>query len=104
MVAGRPAHVAKAPPFYPKGVVVELKREIVVGKGGRRWLASHQSLADRQSLASTQSLLSPSTSSCSSHAYSTDQKHQKQSQFISSFFNILFIYLFEIFRFYIMQL
>jgi hypothetical protein len=26
---GRPAHVAKAPPFCPKGVVVELKREIV---------------------------------------------------------------------------
>jgi hypothetical protein len=33
MVAGRPAHVAKAPPFYPKGVVVELKREIVEGNG-----------------------------------------------------------------------
>jgi hypothetical protein len=35
--AGRgwwPAHVAKAPPFRPKGVVVELKREIVEGKGG----------------------------------------------------------------------
>jgi hypothetical protein len=32
-VAGWPAHVAKAPPFYPKGVVVELKREIVEGKG-----------------------------------------------------------------------
>jgi hypothetical protein len=35
MVAGRPAHVAKAPPFYPKGVVVELKREIAQGKGGK---------------------------------------------------------------------
>jgi hypothetical protein len=35
MVAGRPAHVAKAPPFYPKGVVVELQREIVEGKGGK---------------------------------------------------------------------
>jgi hypothetical protein len=33
MVAERPAHVAKAPPFYPKGVVVELKREIVEGNG-----------------------------------------------------------------------
>jgi hypothetical protein len=41
MVAGQPAHVAKAPPFYPKGVVVELKREIVERKGGRRWPASH---------------------------------------------------------------
>jgi hypothetical protein len=35
MVAGQPAYVAKAPPFYPKGVVVELKREIVEGKGGK---------------------------------------------------------------------
>jgi hypothetical protein len=35
MVAGRPAHVAKAPPFCPKGVVVELKRETVEGKGGK---------------------------------------------------------------------
>jgi hypothetical protein len=36
MVAGRPAHVAKAPPFYPKRVVIELKREIVERKGGMR--------------------------------------------------------------------
>jgi ribosomal protein L6P/L9E len=35
MVAGRPARVAKAPPFYPEDVVVELKREIVEGKGGK---------------------------------------------------------------------
>jgi hypothetical protein len=51
MVAGQPAHVAKAPPFYPKGVVVELKREIVEGKGGKEgegdwpatnlWLTRH---------------------------------------------------------------
>jgi hypothetical protein len=34
MVAGWPAHVAKAPPFCPKGVVVQVKREIVEGKGG----------------------------------------------------------------------
>jgi hypothetical protein len=27
--------VAKAHPFCPKGVVVELKREIVEGKGGK---------------------------------------------------------------------
>jgi hypothetical protein len=33
MVASRLGHVAKAPPFYPKGVVVELKRELVEGKG-----------------------------------------------------------------------
>jgi hypothetical protein len=35
MVAGRPAHVAIVPPLCPKGVVVELKREIVEGKGGK---------------------------------------------------------------------
>jgi hypothetical protein len=35
MVTGWPAHVAKALPFCPKGVVVELKREIVEGKGGK---------------------------------------------------------------------
>jgi hypothetical protein len=35
MVVRRLAHVAKAPPFCPKDVVVELKREIVEGKGGR---------------------------------------------------------------------
>jgi hypothetical protein len=34
MVAEWPSHVAKAPPFCPKGVVVELKREIVERKGG----------------------------------------------------------------------
>jgi hypothetical protein len=31
-VDAQPAHVVKAPPFCPKGVVVELKREIVRGK------------------------------------------------------------------------
>jgi hypothetical protein len=35
MVVGRPAHVAIALPLCPKGVVVEPKREIVVGKGGK---------------------------------------------------------------------
>jgi hypothetical protein len=35
MVAEQPGHVAKAPPFCPKGVIVELKREIVEGKGGK---------------------------------------------------------------------
>jgi hypothetical protein len=35
MVAGQLAHVAKAPPFCPKGAVVELKMEIVEGKGGK---------------------------------------------------------------------
>jgi hypothetical protein len=35
MVAGRPAHVESAPKLCPKGVVVELKREILEGKGGK---------------------------------------------------------------------
>jgi hypothetical protein len=35
MVAGRPSHVAKAPPFCLKGAMVELKREKVEGKGGK---------------------------------------------------------------------
>jgi hypothetical protein len=60
MVAKRPAHVAIAPPLYPKGVLVELKTEIVEGKGGRRWPAGYQSLANRPCLASNQSLLSSS--------------------------------------------
>jgi hypothetical protein len=34
-VTGRPAHVAVAPLLRPKDVVVELKREIVEGKGGK---------------------------------------------------------------------
>jgi hypothetical protein len=35
-VAGRrPAHVASAPILCPKGVVVQLKKEIVEGKGGK---------------------------------------------------------------------
>jgi hypothetical protein len=42
MVSGRPAHVAKAPPFCPKGVVVELKREIVEGKGGKEGKVADQ--------------------------------------------------------------
>jgi hypothetical protein len=34
--AGRAAiHVAKAPPFYSKGTMAELRREIVEGKGGK---------------------------------------------------------------------
>jgi hypothetical protein len=62
------------------------------------WLADHQSLADWPCLASTQSQLSSSTSSCSYHAHSTDQKHQKQSKFLSSFFQSSF-YLFTFLKF-----
>jgi hypothetical protein len=61
-------------------------------KGGRRWPASHQYLSDRPCLVSTQPLLLSSTSSCSYNGHSTDQNHQKQSKFLSSFSKALFIY------------
>jgi hypothetical protein len=35
MVAGWPTHVASIPKLCPKGVVVDLKREIVEGNGGK---------------------------------------------------------------------
>jgi hypothetical protein len=35
-VACRQAHVVTAPPLCPKDLVVELKREIVEGKGGKK--------------------------------------------------------------------
>jgi hypothetical protein len=45
MVVGLIAHVARAPPFYHRGEVVELKRETVEGKGGKKghggWLATN---------------------------------------------------------------
>jgi hypothetical protein len=80
MVVERLAHVAIAHLLCAKGVVVDLRRKIVEGKGGKEgeggrpatilWSTGH-------ALASTQFLLSSSTSSCSYHAHSTDQKHQK---------------------------
>jgi hypothetical protein len=79
-VAARPAHVAIALLLCPKGVVVELKSEIVEGKGGkegeRGWPATIL-WPTGDALASTQFLLSSSTSSCSYHGHSTDQNHQK---------------------------
>jgi hypothetical protein len=36
-VAGRPAHVAIAPPLGPKVMVVEVKRKVVEKKGGKGW-------------------------------------------------------------------
>jgi hypothetical protein len=50
-------------------------------------------------LASTLPQLSPSTSSCSPHAQTTDQNHQKEGNFPSFFSKVPFIYLFEIFYF-----
>jgi hypothetical protein len=53
MMAKHPTHVAKNPPFCSKGVVVELKRGIVEGKGRKEgeggwpatnlWQTSHAS-------------------------------------------------------------
>jgi hypothetical protein len=100
MMAGRPDHVAKAPPFCPKGAVVELKREIVDEKGGKEGEGGR-----------------PATNLWpTSHAWPSlnpyfhlplhivplmlTQKHQKQTQFLSSFSKILFIfYFFEILDF-----
>jgi ribosomal protein L6P/L9E len=51
MVVGQPAHVASAPKLCPKGVVVELKRGIVEGKGGKE--ERREKVADQECLAST---------------------------------------------------
>jgi hypothetical protein len=105
MVAGRPALVAIAPLLHPKGVVVELKREIVEGKGGREgeggqlatilWLAGHAwpplnpyfhpplHLAPIMLTALTKSI------KCKASSFHP--------------FPMFFLFIFEIFRFYIMQ-
>jgi hypothetical protein len=62
------------------GAMVEIKRNIVEGKEGKRgerWPAGQKSLARQPHLASTQLPLSFFTTSCSFHAHSTDQKNQK---------------------------
>jgi hypothetical protein len=79
-VARLPAHVAKSSLICPQGAVVEIKRKIVEGKEGKRggrWPIGHKSLVGWPHMASTQLPLSFFTTSCSSHAHSTDQKHQK---------------------------
>jgi hypothetical protein len=79
-VAGLPGHVAKSSPICPQGAVVEIKGKIVDGKEekrGGRWSAGHKSLVRWPHLASTVLPLSFFTTSCSSHAHSTDQKRQK---------------------------
>jgi hypothetical protein len=95
MVAGQPAHVAKAPPFYPNGAVVELKREIVEGKGGKEeeggrsatnlWLTGHAwpplNLNFYPPLHLAPVMLTPLTKSI-----------RRQSKFLSSFSKVLFIY------------
>jgi hypothetical protein len=105
MVAGWPAHVAKAPPFYPKGVVVELKREIVEGKGGKEgegdwpatnlWLTRHAwpplNPYFHPPLHLAPLMLTPLTKSIKSKANSFH------------LFPKFFLFIFYFFRFYIMQ-
>jgi hypothetical protein len=89
--------VAKVPPLCTKVVVVELKRMLVEKKVRKEGVGGQPA---GQALASTLSQLSPSTSSCSPRAQTTDQKHQKQGNFPSFFSKVPFIYfLFEIFDF-----
>jgi hypothetical protein len=105
MVAGRPPHVAKAPPFYPKHVVIELKRKIVEGKGGNEgegsWPTTNLCLTGHAwpplnpyfhpTLHLVLLMLTPLTKSIKSNANS----------FL--LFPKFFLFIFENFRFYIMQ-
>jgi hypothetical protein len=106
MVVGRPAHEASATKFCPKGVVIELKREIVEGKGGKEgeggrpatnlWPTSHAlpplNPNSHPPLHLGPIILTPLTKSIKSKANSIHP--------FPKFF--LFIF-FENFRFYIMQ-
>jgi hypothetical protein len=105
VVAGWPARVANALPFCPKGVVVELKRKIVErkgrkeGEGGRSstnlWPTGHAwpplNPYFHPPLHLAPIMLTPLTKSIKSKANSFHLFFQS------------FIYLFENFRFYIMQ-
>jgi hypothetical protein len=105
MVVGRLAHVAKAPPFCPKCVVVELKREVVEGKGGMEgeggqpttnlWPTSDAWPPLRPyfhpPLHLIPLMLTPLTKSIKSKANS-----------FHLFPKFFFLFIFEIFRFYIM--
>jgi hypothetical protein len=104
-LAERPAHVAKAPQFCPKGVVVELKMEIVEGKGekegeggqlvtnlwptGHAWPLLNPYFHPPLHLAPI--MLTPLTKSIKSKANSFHPSPK------------FFLFIFEISRFYIMQ-
>jgi hypothetical protein len=98
-VVGLPAYVAKGPPFCPKGVVVELKWEIVGGEGGWRatklWPTSHAwpplNPYFHPSLHIAPIMLTALTKSIKS----------KDNSF--HLFSKFFLFIFEIFRFYNMQ-
>jgi hypothetical protein len=104
-VAGRPAHVAKSPPICPQGAVVEIKRNIVEGKEGKRgeggqptinllpgghtWPPLNSHFYSSPHLAPL--MLTPLTKSIKSKANSLH------------LFPKFYLFLFEIFRFYNMQ-
>jgi hypothetical protein len=100
MVSGQPAYVTKAPPFYPKGVVVELKREIVDGKGGKEgeggrpatnlWPTSHAWPPLNPYFHLAPIMLTPLTKSIKSKANSFH------------LFPKFFLFIFEFFRFFIL--
>jgi hypothetical protein len=106
MVVRWPTHVAIAPPLCPKGVVVELKREIVEGKGGNEgeggrlatnlWPTSHAwpplNPYFYPPLHLAPIMLTPLTKSIKS-----------KTNFFHPFPKFFLFILFEIFRFYIMQ-
>jgi hypothetical protein len=103
-VAGWPAHVTKSSPICPQGAVVEIKRNILEGKEGKRrgrWPAGHRYLAGWPHLASTQLPLSFFTTSFSSHAPLTKSIKSKVNSL--HLFPKFYLFLFEIFRFYDMQ-
>jgi hypothetical protein len=105
MVVGWPAHVAIARLLCPKGVVVELKREIVEGKGGKQgeegrpatilWPTGHIwppfNPYFHPPLYLAPIMLTPLTKSVKSKANSFHP------------FPKLFLFIFEFFSFYIMQ-
>jgi hypothetical protein len=108
MVVGRPSHVASAPKLCPKGLVVELRREIVEGKGGKEGEGGRPTSHAWHPLNPyfhplnpyfhallhlAPIMLTPLTKSIKSKANSFHP-------FPESF---LFIYFFDFFRFYIMQ-
>jgi hypothetical protein len=97
--------VAKAPPFFPKGVVVELKREIVERKGGKEgeggwpainlWLTGHAwpplNPYFHPPLHLAPIMLTPLTKSIKSKANSFHA------------FPKFFLFIFDFFRFYVMK-
>jgi hypothetical protein len=101
-VVGRPAHLAKAPPLFPKVVVVEVKERVMeekkggdgrsathFGRSGKAWPQFSSTFHHPPHLDPL--MLKPLTKSIKSKANSFH------------LFPKFFLFLFEIFRFYHMQ-